>query len=120
MKRIAVVLNWVMLGLFGITLIGLGVQYPGAVGGSSLLLLLPYALALLALKSRANDFLIGGSIVFNGLMAVVGVVYVLFGFGMGAGAKALLAAVILFPPLFLNCVILKRAWDETRAPEASR
>jgi hypothetical protein len=46
------------------------------------------------------------------------VVYVLLGFGMGAGAKAFLAAVILLPPLLLNCVILKRAWDETRAPEA--
>jgi hypothetical protein len=115
MKRIAVVLNWVMLGLFGITLIGLGVQYPGAVVGSSFLFLLPYALALVALRSRANSFLIGGSIVFNGLMAVVGVVYVLLGFGMGAGAKAFLAAVIRLPPLRLNCVVLKRAWDEASA-----
>jgi hypothetical protein len=115
MKKTAVVLNWVMLGLFGIALIGLGVQYPGAVVGSSLLLLLPYALALLALRSRANKVLIGCSIFFNGLMALVGVVYVLLGFGMEEGAKALLAAVILLPPLFMNCAVLKRAWGEARA-----
>jgi hypothetical protein len=119
MKKIAVVLNWVMLGLFGIALIGLGVQYPGTVVGSSLLLLLPYALALLALRSRVCRVLIGCSIFFNGLMALLGVVYVLLGLGMGAGAKALLAAVILLPPLFINCVVLKRAWGEAGAPDVA-
>jgi hypothetical protein len=118
MKKTAVVLNWVMLGLFGIALIGLGVQYPGAVVGSSLLLLLPYALALFALRSRANKILIGCSI-FNGLMALVGMVYVLLGFGMGEGAKALLSGVILLPPLFMNCVVLKRAWGEARVAEVA-
>jgi hypothetical protein len=134
MKKTAIVLNWVMLGLFGIALLGLCVQYPGAVVGSSLFLLLPYAAALLALRSRANEVLIGCSVFFNGLMALVGVVYVLIGLGMGEVAKALLAAVILLPPLFVNCVVLKRVWDgaraageannrlqatrETRAPEA--
>ena len=115
MKKIAVVLNWVMLGLFGIALVGLGVQYPGAVVGSSLFLLLPYALALLALSSRANRVLIGCGIFFNGLMALVGVGYVLLGLGMGEGVKALLAAVILLPPLFMNCVVLTQVWGEARA-----
>ena len=73
MKKTAVVLNWVMLGP------------------------------------------IGCSIIFNALMALVGVVYVLFGLGMGEAAKALLAAVILLPPLFVNCVVLKRALGGTRA-----
>jgi len=115
MKKTAAVLNWLMLGLFGIALIGLAIQYPSAVVGSSLLLLLPYALALAALSSRANNVVIGCSIFFNGLIALVGVVYVLWGFGLGAGAKALLAAIILLPPLLLNCVVLKRAWNEARA-----
>jgi hypothetical protein len=119
MKKTAVVLNWVMLGLFGIALVGLGVQYPGAVVGSSLLLLLPYALALLALRSRANRVLIGCGIFFNAFMALIGVVYVLLCFGTGQGAKALLAAVILLPPLFINCMVLKRAWDEARAAEVA-
>lgn len=119
MKKIAVVLNLVMLGLFGLALIGLGVQYPSAVVGSSLLLLLPYALALLALRARTNNFLIGCGIFVNGLMALVGVVYVLLGFGMGEGTKAFLAAVILLPPLLLNCVVLKRVWGEARVAEVA-
>jgi len=48
-------------------------------------------------------------------MALVGVVYVLLGLGLGEVAKALLAAIILLPPLFVNCVVLKRTWDEARA-----
>jgi hypothetical protein len=119
MKKIAVVLNWVMLGLFGIALIGLGVQYPRAVAGSSVVLLLPYTLALLALRSRTNNFLMGCSIFSNGLMALIGVVYVLLGFGMGQGTKALLAAVILLPPLLVNCVVLKRVWGEARVAEVA-
>ena len=134
MKKTAVVLNWVMLGLFGIAFVGLGIQYPGAVIGSSLFLLLPYAAALLALRSRPNRVLIGSSIFLNVLMALVGFVYVLLGLGMGEAAKALLVAVILLPPPVVNCLVLKWAWGgaraagdankrlqatrETRAPEA--
>lgn len=129
MKKIAVVLNWVMLGLFGVAFIGRGIQYPGTVGGSALFLLLPYASALLALKSRPNRVLIGGGILLNGLIAVVGVVYVLLGVGMGQVVKAILVGgLLLLPPPILNCVVLKRAWGvahateeetrEARAPEA--
>jgi hypothetical protein len=117
MKKTAVVLNWMMLGLFGIALVGLGVQYPGAFVGGSLLLLLPYATALLALKSRPNKVLIGCSICFNGLMVLVSVVYVLLGLEMREAAKALLAPVILLPPLFMNCVVLKWAWSGAHAAE---
>ena len=117
MKKTAVVLNWVMLGIFTIPLIGMGIRYPSAVVASGLLFLLPFASALLAFRPGAGKVLIGSSIVLNVLMATFGIVYVLFGLAMRAGGKALLAAVILLPSAVVTCVVLVQAWGATRVVE---
>lgn len=115
MRKTTVVLNCVMLALFGVAFLGLGVQYPGAVGGGFLLILLPYAAALLALKAKPNSALIGGSIFLNAMMVVVSVVYSSLGMLTGQPAMALMVALLLLPSPVLNCVVLKWAWDRTRA-----
>jgi hypothetical protein len=112
MKKIAVALNWMMIGLFGVAFIGLGVQYPDKGVGNGLILLLPYASALLALKSRPRRVLIGSGILLNVLVAVVSVVYVWLGVEMGNVVKAIVAGVLLLSPPIVNCVVLKRAWGE--------
>lgn len=115
MRKTTVVLNWVMLALFGVAFLGLGVQYPGAVDGGFLLILLPYAATLLALKARPNSALIGGSIFLNAMMVVVSVVYSSLGMLTGQPAMALVVTLLLLPSPVLNCVVLKGAWDRTRA-----
>jgi hypothetical protein len=114
MKKTAIVLNWVMLGLFGLALVGTGVQYPGAVSGSSLILLLPYATAQLAFKSNPNRLLIGSSVFLNALMVLIGIAFGLIGLTQGEAAKTILVAVILLPAAILNCIALKHAWDGSR------
>lgn len=115
MKRTAIVLNWVMLGVFGIAFLALGIQHSGAVGGGSLLILAPYAAALLALLSAQRGVLIGGSLFLNAMMVVICVAYTGFGFYVGEPAKAIVAMLILLPSPALNCLVLKWAWDRTRA-----
>jgi hypothetical protein len=135
MKKTAIVLNWLMLGLLGVSFLGLGIQYPGAVGGSGVLILAPYAAALLAFLSGPNRVLIGGGIFLNAVMFLFCLAYVGLGLFLGQSAIAIVVALILLPPPVLNCLVLKWGWDrarvlaqdankrlqatrETRAPEA--
>jgi hypothetical protein len=114
-KKTAKVLNWLMLTLFGVTFIGLSVQYPGAVSGSFILLLLPYASALLAFNTKPNQVLNGGAIFLNALMVVISIAYLVIGMRSGQSLNVLVAAVLLLPSPVLNCVVLKWAWDRGRA-----
>lgn len=117
MRKAAVVLNWIMIALFGIVSLILGVRYSAAVDGSNVLLLLPYSAALLAFKSRPNRLLIGGTIFLNALMIALAIAYAGVGISVGE-AKGLLVGFALLPSPLLNCVVLKWAWNRTRAATA--
>lgn len=113
MRKIAVVANWVMLAVLGISVVMLLVRYPARGGIAGVLPLLPYALALLAFNSAPNRALAGTGIFCNGALVVFGVIMI---GGMAFGRMeepwivAVVAAVIILVSA-LNCLLLKWSWD---------
>jgi hypothetical protein len=117
MKKIAVVTNWILLALFGVAFITLLVRSPGQGGFGSLLPLLPYATALLALKSAPSRALSGIGILFNALLIVVGLVGLVAAVTDMAAQPLVagLASVVFILPSALNCLLLKWSWDRACA-----
>ena len=121
MKKTAIVINWVMLALFGVAFIVLMVRFPSRSGIGTFIPLLPYATALLAFKSVANRGIAGTSIFFNALVVVGGVI------GLVASVTgktdepvvAGIVSVLLLAPAALNCLLLKWTWDRARVAAQS-
>ncbi len=120
MKKIAIILNWVMLSIFDVAFIVMTVRF-GAGGVGGLLLMAPYATALLVFKSAPNRALIGASKFFNAFVLAF-LAFGLFMLMTGRVAEpvaVLVVVLLLVPPLLLNSLLLKWAWDRARASGAN-
>lgn len=117
MKKVAAVLNWVMLVLFGAAFLEVG-RYSGAVGLSSLLLLAPYGTALLAFRS-GKGALIGSGLFLNIAMGCLAFFHAAFGI-MVDPIRGLLVMLLMLPPPILNFLLLKAAWQRTRDLPAAK
>ena len=121
MKKTAIVINWVMLALFGVAFFVLLVRFPARSGIGSLFPLLPYATALLAFKSAPNRRIAGVGIFINALLVVGGTV------GLAASVAGKtdepmvtgIVSVLLLAPAALNWLLLKWTWDRARAAAQS-
>jgi hypothetical protein len=122
MKKIALVLNWVMLALFGVAFIILLTRFPGRGGISSLFPLLPWATALLAYKSAPSRGLAVVGIFFNGFIVVAAVLGLVASL-MGRPAHPFVAGLVcllLLVPAILNCILLNWSWNRARALSANK
>lgn len=110
MTKTAVIINWVMLVLFGAAFLVLEVRYPRSMGIGGLILLAPYGAALLAFRSQSRA-LVGSGIFLNVALGLLVFCYMLIGLTV-APLKGFIVLPVL-GALILNCVVLKAVWDRT-------
>lgn len=118
MKKIAVVTNWVLLAFFGCGCVVIMLQHPRLNYLPCLLVLLPYATALSALKFAPNRALAGVGLFFNAwwvIGGVAGLVLAIIDPPFDQIAVICVVCPFMILPSSLNCLVLKRSWDQARA-----
>jgi len=116
MKKIAISANWTMLAIVVTAYIVAFVRYPGVAGISSLVLLVPYALSLLALKAAPNRALAGIGMLVNVFIVALCVLGLIAAF-KGYLAEPIIAGVVsavLLAPSIITCKALIDVWERAR------
>jgi hypothetical protein len=105
MKRIATAVDLVLLvGLLLLT-IASAIRMPGAIGAASLIALLPYGMALLALKTPGRPAATWIAIGLNALLAIAGLVILMGGAAFPIWGVAISIALCVGPGV-LNVIVL--------------
>ena len=113
MRRLTVALDWALVGGLLLLTIAVAIRYPGALGIGSLLLLIPFGSALVALKSPVRAVTTWTAIVLNVLLALAGVSLLLGGSAFRYWGVAL-GLVVCVAPGTLNTIVVFRDSRERR------